>query len=150
MVLLKLLNEKGFTLIEVLIVLSINLMIIVLIIPIHLNLMNEKTDDLFLSELAADIALVQSKNYNKRHIVELVFKENEYVIINRSTSKQIFKRIYPLNIKVEPRVFDHVAYQHNGTFKTPGRIRFYNEIDDYTFELIFPFGKGGFYLATIK
>ncbi len=63
-------------------------------------------------------------------------------------SKEMIKeKEYPDNLSVETRVFKTVKFQHNGTFKTPGRIIF-KETNKKTYELIFPFGKGGFYIVS--
>lgn len=114
--------------------------------PMYQNL-TKTTTDVFFDELKADINLVQSKNYLTDDFYELTFNNRSYKIIKNSTQQMIKENGYPDNLTVETRVFKTVKFQHNGTFKTPGRIIF-KEGNKKTYELIFPFGKGGFYIVS--
>lgn len=142
-------NNKGFTLIEVLVVLSIKLLTILLIVSLTYDDLTETKMDVFFAELKSDVDLVQSHNYQTDNFYEIIFNKNSYKL-TKNTSNQfinIKKRSYPEGVTVETRNFKRVIYQKNGTFKTPGRVIF-KEDNQRSHELIFPFGKGGFYIVS--
>ena len=140
-------SNKAFTLIEVLVVLGIKLLIILLIIPLGYSNLTKTKMDVFFDELKSDVDLVQSQNFRANDFYELTFNKNSYKIIKNSTNQLIKERSYPDNVTVETRVFKSIVFQKNGTFKTPGRVIF-NEGKKRKYELIFPFGKGGFYIVS--
>ncbi len=142
-------NNKGFTLIEVLVVLSIKLLTILLIVSLTYDDLTETKMDVFFAELKSDVDLVQSHNYQTDNFYEIIFNKNSYKL-TKNTSNQfinIKKQSYPEGVTVETRNFKRVIYQKNGTFKTPGRVIF-KEDNQRSHELIFPFGKGGFYIVS--
>ncbi len=140
-------SNKAFTLVEVLVVLAIKLIIILLIIPLGYSNLTKTKMDVFFDELKSDVDLVQSQNFRTNDFYELTFNPNSYKLIKNSTNELIKERSYPENVTVETRVFQSIIYQKNGTFKTPGRVIF-NEGKKRKHELIFPFGKGGFYIVS--
>lgn len=140
-------SNQAFTLIEVLIVLSIKLLIILLIIPIGYSQVKKTEVNVFFDELKSDVEHVQSKNYKTNDFYELTFNKTSYKIIKNSTNQLIKNRDYPTDLTVETRVFKSIVFQKNGTFKTPGRVIFI-EGEKIRHELIFPFGKGGFYIVS--
>lgn len=140
-------KEKGFTLIEVLVVLGINLLIIMLIIPLAYKDLTQTKMDVFFAELKSDVDLAQSHNFQTDDFYELTFNKKSYKLIENSTSRLIKERSYPESVRVEERNFKSVIYQNNGTFKTPGRVLF-KDGNKRSYEIIFPFGKGGFYIVS--
>lgn len=140
-------NQKGFTLIEVLVVLGIKLLIILLIIPLAYENIAKTEMEVFFAELKCDVDLVQSHNYQTNDFYELTFNKKSYKLIKNSTNQLIKEKSYPGGVTVDKRVFESVIYQNNGTFRTPGRIIFKEE-NKRSHELIFPFGKGGFYIVS--
>lgn len=140
-------NNSGFTLIEVLVVLSIKVIMIILIAPVMYQNLTKTSIDVFFDELKSDVNYVQSENYLTDDFFELRFNKRGYKIIKNSTQQLIKEKEYPDILTVETRVFNSVIFQNNGTFKTPGRVIF-KEGNKKTYELIFPFGKGGFYIVS--
>src|SRR5699024_4960062 len=135
-------NNHGFTLIEVLVVLSMKLVIILLFITISYDNLTETKMDVFFAELKSDVDFVQSHNFQTDNFYEIVFnknKSNECILIKEQN--------YSDDVTVELRNFNRINYKKNGTFKTPGRIIF-KEGNKKHHELIFPFGKGGFYIVS--
>lgn len=139
-------EASAFSLIEVLVVLAIKVIMLILIAPMIYSQLTDSKLEGFFEELRGDINLVQSENYLTDDFYELTFYEESYKLVKNSTQQLIKERRYPANVTVETRVFSSIVYQHNGTFKTPGRVVFYQGKKKY--ELIFPFGKGGFYIVV--
>lgn len=139
-------QESAFSLIEVLVVLAIKVIMLTLIAPVIYSQITDSKLDYFFEELRSDINLVQSENYLTDDFYELTFYQESYKLVKNSTQQLIKENKYPDNVTIETRVFSSIVYQHNGTFKTPGRVIFYQGKKKY--ELIFPFGKGGFYLVV--
>lgn len=143
-------NQKGFTLIEVLVVLSIKLLIIFLIVPLAYENLTKTKMDVFFAELKSDIDLVQSHNYQKNNFYELSFTKGSYKLTKNLSNDIILikEKSYPEDVTIESRIFKSVIYQNNGTFKTPGHIIFKEgKGKKKSHTLIFPFGKGGFYIV---
>lgn len=141
-------SEKGFTLIEVLVVLGINLMIILLIVPFAYNDLTKTKLDVFFAELKSDVDLVQSHNFQTEDFYKLTFNKSSYKLTKSSNNDLILvkEKSYPEGITVEMHDFTSVKYQKNGTIIKPGRVIFREENKKH--ELIFPFGKGGFYIVS--
>lgn len=96
-------NQKGFTLIEILFVLSIVLVIAsVTTISIRPQYLNSEKEH-FLSNLRAD--LLYSQQYaisQQKHLVVFILpKENRYFVIEKLSNKFIVERSIPEGIKVE-------------------------------------------------
>lgn len=142
-------NNQGFTLIEVLVVLSIKFLIILLIVSLTHDDLTETKMDVFFAELKSDVDLVQSHNYQTDNFYELIFNKSSYKLTKNTSNQFILMKehSYPDGVTVEIRNFKRINYQKNGTFKTPGRVIF-KENNQRSHELIFPFGKGGFYIVS--
>jgi|GEM_PF-4377314 len=142
-------NNHGFTLIEVLVVLSMKLVIILLFITISYDNLTETKMDVFFAELKSDVDFVQSHNFQTDNFYEIVFNKNNYKLTQNQSNEFILikEQNYPDDVTVELRNFNRINYKKNGTFKTPGRIIF-KEGNKKHHELIFPFGKGGFYIVS--
>src|SRR5699024_10520017 len=119
-------NNHGFTLIEVLVVLSMKLVIILLFITISYDDLTETEMDVFFAELKSDVGFVQSHNYQTDNFYEIIFDKNNYKYTHNQSNQFILikEQSYPDDVTVELRNFNRTNYKKNGTLKTPGRIIF--------------------------
>src|SRR5699024_12599493 len=87
--LLQVANNQGFTLIEVLVVLSIKILLISLFISVTYDELTQTKMDAFFDELKSDVDLVQSHNYQTDHYYELIFNKNSYKLTKNKSNKFI-------------------------------------------------------------
>src|SRR5699024_141024 len=129
--------------------LSMKLVIILLFITISYDDLTETEMDVFFAELKSDVDFVQSHNYQTDNFYEIIFDKNNYKLTQNQSNQFILikEQSYPDDVTVELRNFNRINYKKNGTLKTPGRIIF-KEGNKKHHELIFPFGKGGFYIVS--
>src|SRR5699024_7672198 len=82
-------NNHGFTLIEVLVVLSMKLVIILLFITISYDDLTETEMDVFFAELKSDVDFVQSHNYQTDNFYQIIIDKNNYKLTQNQSNQFI-------------------------------------------------------------
>src|SRR5699024_9256575 len=98
-------NNHGFTLIEVLVVLSMKLVIILLFITISYDDLTETEMDVFFAELKSDVDFVKSHKYQTDNYYEIIFDKNNYKLTQSQSIQFILikEQSYPDDVTVELR-----------------------------------------------
>lgn len=147
-------NQSGFTLIEMLFVLSIFLLISsissILISPQYLLYEKER----FLSQFKADILYSQQYaiSHQKQLTVYIYPKERRYAVNEKLTDKSVIDRNFPKSIQMEKGTM-----AGSGTtnmifeFSKSGRLNqfgtFYFLVDHERYKITFQIGAGRFYVV---
>lgn len=132
----------GFTLVEMLLVLSLLSIIILLSIPIHHEIVTKEDENRFMQILLFDILYVQNLAMTTSDPVILRFKNDHYVIL-RQTDQVLYKRTIPSNIIIQTNTLKQISFTSTGTIRKAGTMRF--NASTRTFKLICPLGKGRCY-----
>ncbi|MDQ0156403.1 competence type IV pilus minor pilin ComGD [Robertmurraya andreesenii] len=139
-------NEKGFTLIESLIVLSIFLLIISLSSLLLRTQSIQLEKQLFFTQLKADLLYAQQHAITSQKLVSVNFVIPEkFYYIRKQNGEILIKREYSDKITVSEgsqKLF--FRYHSNGNISSFGSIYFY--IDGERYQMTFQLGRGRFYV----
>jgi competence protein ComGD len=141
-------NQKGFTLIESLLVLSI-FMIISSVTVFSLKPQHSVIEDeVFLTQLKADLYYAQQYAISHQHEVSVVFMPNEYkyYMSLRPELPRIIERKYSTSFFLrEGTIPLYFKFLNDGNVNKFGS--FYIQTKNKSYRLTFLIGKGRFYVA---
>lgn len=141
-------EKNGFTLLELLIVLSIWSIITTLSVPILFNQLEKIEEEQFLETFKHDVLYIQylSTSAIDRRI-QIRVNNNNYEIIDGSIKKSspIIKRYFPKDWEVDMRTIKRISFNENGTIRYAGTISIKTKRANYF--VVFPPGKGRCYIV---
>ena len=124
-------NSNGFTLIEMLLVLSIVLLISSIVFQITLSLSERRVVDQFFEQVMLDIQEIQALAIAKNEPFNIQLYNNHYKGYGIFSGEIIFERDFPQNIKLD--VTSNLKYfmvYPNGDVSNFGTIRFHTPFGD--------------------
>ncbi|RYG74686.1 prepilin-type N-terminal cleavage/methylation domain-containing protein [Lentibacillus lipolyticus] len=136
-------SKNGFTLVEMLLVLSIWSVLILLTVPTQFQVLEHKTEKQFLNTLEMDLLYVQSLSYNSRAVYRLTFPDDHHYEIRKGFTP-IVERKVPEGWNVQKRTLPEISFNHQGTIRDPGTFSI--ETTSSTYNIVCPFGKGRCYI----
>ncbi|TRM12700.1 type II secretion system protein [Lentibacillus cibarius] len=141
-------NKNGFTLVEMLFVLAVWSVLMLLIVPIPLPLLNEKTEEYFLETLEMDLLYTQSMSYNSRTNYMLMFPDDRTYVIKQggysTVDRPVVKRKLPDGWKIQDRLMSVISFNQKGTIRKPGTFAI--KTSSSTYNIVCPLGKGRCYI----
>lgn len=138
-------NQKGFTLIESLVVLSIFLIISSITAFSIKPQYNSATDKAFISQLKADLYYGQQYAIANQMEVKVIFYEHEHIYLISTGSKQLVKRNHSPTITVTQGTIQLVfKFNSNGNVDRFGTLYIRTQQKNYRLTLLI--GKGRFYV----
>ncbi|MFA1821548.1 competence type IV pilus minor pilin ComGD [Virgibacillus oceani] len=135
-------NKNGFTLIEMLIALSIVMIMLLLVVPISLSTLDAAEEEQFLQTLEFDVLYIQSMA-GENLLTSIRFADDHYRII-RGNQEGFIKRDYPKDVTINSRISNEITFDHRGSIRNPRTIEIHTKNASY--RMIFPFGKGRYYI----
>ncbi|KAA0549435.1 type II secretion system protein [Bacillus sp. BGMRC 2118] len=138
-------REKGYTFIEMLIVMTAVLVISSLTYVYVSNSYERKIVNQFFEELQEDIWLAQQHAISHSQSVELTFYTDQsfYDVRESGIRKLITSRSVHSSIRIRPLTMSNpIKFQPNGNISGAGTVYIYNHHDTYI--LIFQLGRGRF------
>lgn len=141
-------NQKGFTLIESLVVLSIFIIISSITVVSIKPQYYMADDETFISQLKADLYYAQQFAISHQKEVKVNFIPNRfrYIIYENNNSPNIIERQYSPNIHVSPGSIPlYFKYLPNGNVDQFGSLYFKSTEKSYRLTILI--GKGRFYVA---
>lgn len=136
-------NEKGFTMIETLISLSIVSVLLFIVVPVQTNLIQKKEEEFFLEMLTYDLFHLQNSSYGNWTGIHLEPHDYGYRIDN-SYQDFVARRLLPTGWEWDATLPRKFRFNENGTFINPRVLRI--KTNDEVIRLVFPMGKGRFYV----
>ncbi|MBY7143382.1 prepilin-type N-terminal cleavage/methylation domain-containing protein [Virgibacillus sp. NKC19-3] len=138
-------SQRGFTFVELLLVLSILSILLLLHVPLNISGLQKHQSEQFLETFQYDVLFIQhlatTTTDDKR--VYIKFHNESYEMIHgRKTMKT---RYYPDGWEVDPRVMKEISFKSTGTIRQPGRIKMTSKHSTYF--VVFPLGKGRGYIV---
>lgn len=138
-------NQKGFTLIESLVVLSIFLIISSITAFSIKPQYNSATDKAFISQLKADLYYGQQYAIANQIEVKVIFYEHEHMYLISTGSKQLVMRNHSPTITVTQGTIQLVfKFNSNGNVDRFGTLYIRTQQKNYRLTLLI--GKGRFYV----
>ncbi|GGM31641.1 competence protein ComG [Paraliobacillus quinghaiensis] len=141
-------NQKGFTLIEILIVLSTLSILLVIGASLQTNTYDTYQLNRWYQLFESDVLYMQQQTLLKRNNLYLIIKPDtkSYEIRQGGRGKVLVERQIPHNWEVKLYTLSMpLSFSIQGTIKEPGM--FLIIIDDKEFAIYFPFGKGRSYIV---
>ncbi|WP_042223465.1 competence type IV pilus minor pilin ComGD [Oceanobacillus manasiensis] len=135
-------KADGFTLIEMLVVLSMLGIMISLALPLQFKLLKEQEEIQFFSMLESDVMYIQQRSTLSADMNRITFNEESYRITSDEQPSII--RIYPEGLTINTRNERNITFNNNGNIKNPRTLYVNSSLN--TYRMVFPFGKGRFYL----
>ncbi|WP_196493688.1 competence type IV pilus minor pilin ComGD [Ornithinibacillus caprae] len=134
----------GFTLIEVLMVLSIYSILLLLCTPIVLSVISNQQEKQFFETLQFDVLYLQNMSIGSDDYNRMVLDTEYYSIILGNTQEVRTTRKLPPGWSLEKRTLDFISFNANGSIRKAGTIAIHTKTD--TYKIIFPIGKGRGYI----
>lgn len=136
-------QANGFTLIEMLAVLSIYAILILLSAPIMVKTFEAQQEKQFLKTFEFDLLYAQNLSTQSKNNIRINFDEDQYTIL--SDNEVITSRMIPENWHINLRVIKNIGFDENGRIKEPGTMSIKTRQSEYV--VVFPFGKGRGYIV---
>ncbi|API90530.1 type II secretion system GspH family protein [Virgibacillus pantothenticus] len=133
-------QTNGFTLIEMLIVLSIMLIMLGLVLPPLSSHVNKINSNHVIDKLASDVMKIQHMHATTYGAVKIQLYHDKYVVLN---STRIIQQVHlPEGFWFNQNANHFIEFNKNGNIKRPRTFYLYSPTTRY--KIIFPFGKGRF------
>lgn len=137
-------NNRGFTLLEVLIVLGIWSVLMLLVTPFIFEKITEHHEEKFMETLEYDLLYMQRYATLTKGKVYLHLKEGGYAI-SESSYKAMIERKMPANWEVGKRTLKSISFDENGRVRQPGNMMIKTGKANY--RIVLPLGKGRAYIV---
>lgn len=137
-------NNQGFSLLEVIFMLTVLSIIISLSAPLIFSTLDKQTEKQFFDVLFSDLLLIQTASHGINDTnASIVFNESSYSVRILEETDRVMTRSYPSGWKTDERAFKRISFK-NGTIRQAGTIFLQNEENGY--RIVFPLGKGRGYV----
>ncbi|MDC3418995.1 prepilin-type N-terminal cleavage/methylation domain-containing protein [Aquibacillus koreensis] len=144
-------NNKGFTLIEVLIVLSMISLFLVIGASFQPKALEQNQADYFFKLFQSDVLYLQQLTMiDRENVFIYISPDNKSYQIKRGGMGEViltrsFPKDWTINLNTLPAP---ISFSPNGTIKNPGTIDLRSPTTRYS--VIFPFGKGRCYIVEAE
>ncbi|GGA68310.1 competence type IV pilus minor pilin ComGD [Ornithinibacillus halotolerans] len=135
-------KQSGFTLIEILVVLSVISIVLLISIPISTSFIERKNEETVLHILEYDLLYLQNQTLGSSYYNRIVLYEDRYVI-ETSDNKDIIRNL-PTGWRINRRQYRSIAFNEYGTIRQAGTIQLISPKNKYN--IVFPPGKGRGYI----
>lgn len=139
---MKMADEVGFSLLEVLVTLSVLAILLSLSVPTMHSLLAKKNEEKILERMENDILYIQNQAIGSTKNFRIILQENKYIIVG--PDQQSIIRDLPSNWTLDRRKLDSISFNENGTIRKAGTISL--KTPNNTYRYVFPLGKGRGYL----
>lgn len=140
-------NNKGFTLIEMLLVMSVIMVISTLSFYSFQSYYDKKKLDYFMEQLEEDILFAQMTAMASQRVVYVNFGNEYYTVKDQNIfAKELLKRYYGEGIAVTfltSSMSKQVVFYPNGNIKKIGKVQV--KYKKYKYTIVFQLGRGRFY-----
>lgn len=142
-------NNHGFTLIEVIFVLGVLSILLLLSAPIKVSILDNQTEEQFLTTFKNDLLYMQSISYLSPKSVGMNITADNYTIIGGKEGTILLSRKIPAGWKFDLRIYKTglISFNRNGTIRQPGNIQL--TTNKAVYRIVFPFGKGRCYIEKL-
>ncbi|MFC2948182.1 competence type IV pilus minor pilin ComGD [Virgibacillus sediminis] len=135
--------NKGFTLLELLIVLSVISIVLLISVPISSAMLEQQREKDFLETFEHDVLYIQHLASSTMDSVRITFQSDNYAVYYES--KKVAVRKYPPGISITPGPFRYLSFTRTGSVRQAGQIFISTPGNNYA--AVFPPGKGRYHLV---
>lgn len=140
-------ERNGFTLIEMLLVLTVLSILISLALPAHSSSLTKQQENQFIEVLQNDVLLIQNQaSITSKERMYIRFYDDHYLVLH-GRNPSYAKRDYPdgWSLLTSNRILE---FHLNGTVLSPRTFIMHSKKERIA--LVFPLGKGRFYIEREK
>lgn len=136
---------NGFTLVEMLFVLSLISIMLIFLPPFHQHILKREKEDQFLDILQYDVLYTQSLTTTTNQRIKIIFRKNHYTILE-GIDNVLYKRDMPKGWSTDEYNMQEISFATGkGTIRKSGTVVFNTPNGKYKFTC--PLGKGRCYFA---
>ncbi|KOS61862.1 MULTISPECIES: competence type IV pilus minor pilin ComGD [Lysinibacillus] len=120
-------SERGYTFIEMLIVLFIAMCLSAIVIKFSLKVAETRELERFFTQIQLDIQYIQTYSMNQREYISMKFESSSRrYIIKKDIFTQLYERPFPKGVEFMPvsSSVHTIIYNYNGNVMTAGTIYF--------------------------
>ncbi len=141
-------TEKGYTLVELSLVIAIFGAITLILIPSFASMANSKEVESFFEQLQDDLYYAQATALSRGKPILLDFRTSSSLYQIRVDNQTILQRSYPTHFKVEKGSMETtIRFNANGNIRNPGTMFVNTQKGKY--KLTFQLGKGRFHVSKL-
>ncbi|MCA0982763.1 type II secretion system GspH family protein [Halobacillus yeomjeoni] len=133
--------EDGFTMVELLIVLTVWSVLMACLIPIHHRTFDTIQTESVLKQLEDDVLLIQQLTMQNHLYHQIMFQpsKNQYILYDTKNKNAVSIRKLPKNWRMEMLTLDAtIRFNSRGMITNPGTMRIFSP--NHTYKVTFPFG----------
>ncbi|MFC4558801.1 competence type IV pilus minor pilin ComGD [Virgibacillus kekensis] len=135
--------QRGFTMLEVLFVLSVWSIILLLSAPLYFPIMDKYEENNFISTFEMDLLYMQSQSYGSTSYYRMSFPDSRSYEIRKDFHEIVRERTVPKHWHIEGRTLPVISFNKTGTITQPGSFNIITGASEYT--VVCPLGKGRCY-----
>lgn len=136
------LSQRGFTLLEILVVLSIWITILAFSVPFTITLLEKKTEEHILNTFQQDVLYIQNQAIGSKEYLRIILHKNSYIMVGANNKTE--ERKLPSGWTINRRTIENISFNQKGSIREAGTIQFITPNNRYN--IIFPIGKGRGYI----
>lgn len=134
--------EKGFTLLELLIVLSILSILLLFTTPFTHEMLMKHEEHTFIETFEYDLLHLQSLASVTSDRVRMYVDEDKYHIYKGNRNSLVFRRTIPKGISIDLRMRNNISFDQSGRIRHANYGGIKINTTQSTYDVIFPLGKG--------
>jgi competence protein ComGD len=136
-------KQAGFTILEVLIVLSISVILLSISVPLAHHLLQQKTEEKVLNTFLYDILYLQNQSLiTEEQYLRLALYKKSYTIVG--INNETIERQLPIGWEIDRRTLSEISFNSKGSIRKAGTIQIITPQNKYN--VVFPLGKGRGYI----
>lgn len=136
-------SERGFTFVEMLIVLFIVMCLSAIVVKYSLKAAETRELELFFTQIQLDIQYIQTYSMHHGEYISMKFENSsKRYIIKKDIFTELFERPFPKGVEVIPSSSSiyTIIYNYNGNVMTPGTVYF--KTPQGTKKVVITLGRG--------
>lgn len=138
-------NQKGFSLLEVLVVLFIWSILLLLVVPINHSIVETQQEEYFFKTFAYDVLYTQSLSTTTKDYVQINLYEDRYIIRKGYKGEILLSQNLPSGWVIKSKTYHTISFDDKGRIRMPGT--FYIQTKKREYAVVFPFGKGRYHIV---
>lgn len=138
-------KQYGFSLMELLVVLSIWSLLLLLSAPILVNSLEKQEEEQFFKVFESDVLYIQyAASLSAEEEVSIHFSDDHYTVRDGSING-FLKRNFPSTWKIDMRSMKYISFTDKGNIRHAGTIQV--DTKNAIYLIVFPLGKGRGYIV---
>ncbi|HEX6594439.1 MAG TPA: competence type IV pilus minor pilin ComGD [Bacillota bacterium] len=132
-------NSYGFTLLEVVFVLSVWAVLVVLSAPLFFSSIDQQQEKQFFATFQSDLMYIQNLSLGTDERIQITLNDASYEIVTHHKKENIVRTL-PDGWTIKSETLTNISFNQQGTIRKPGTIII--TTNKHKYYVIFRLGKG--------